>query len=158
MDDFRYFFFENNIIKEASSLSLVPKEILDYSRIMDAVDYFQLLGMMGMPIQDKQPNLPNGKIYEYYDLYWEVLKIAYNQYKQTFPLLYRGYRKERPDSDYRIIYTTPSLDVAKFYGDNIKEYRNVDGLLTHGCGKSVVTGEWNEIDDEVLLIPAHHFL
>lgn len=145
---------ENGSLIEVEDYKKIPDKYqssLSYqSRIMDAVYFFQVLGMTGYCIQQKSEEMTD--IYEDYDFYLEVLKVGFKRYKQRFDILYRGYRKERNDNDYQIIYTSPDINVARFYGDNIKEYRNVEGLLTYGTGKSVVTEDYQQIDHEVLIV------
>lgn len=149
-NDFNYFYLdENNVIIEVDSVSKVPEgDDIKYGRIMDAVAYFQQLGMARQPIQFKLDT----HLYEDYDFYYEILKIGYKRYGQKFDVLYRGCNSDRPDSGYKIIYTSDNRDVASFYG-TVKEYRNVMGFLTHGNGTSVVSGDYDQIDNEIIVIP-----
>jgi hypothetical protein len=149
-DDLNYFYIDsqNNLI-EVPKLNDVPEDIQGYSRIMDAVAYFQQLGMLGLSANIKG----EGRLFEDYNLNIQVLKIGFERYKQLFPVLYRGCRKtSRPDKEYKILFTTPQIEVAKFYGDTIREYRNVYALLTHGKGVSVVSGDYTFLDEEAIII------
>jgi hypothetical protein len=83
----------------------------------------------------------------------DVLRIAVKKYGQRFDLIYRGVRSNRPDCEYKIMFGSTDIKVASFYG-TIKEYRNIFGLRTTSTiAKSVVTNDYDKIDEEIIFFP-----
>lgn len=143
-DDSRYFYMQGEELTCAQSCSGVPDDVEDYARIMDAVNEVQSRGSWGLSQHKVEGS--------YHELCLKVLHLAVQLYGEEFPILYRGSRSKRPDSEYKIMFASPEKEVARFYGE-VKEYRNIFGLKTHSNLKSVKSGDWSEIDIEVIFFP-----
>lgn len=144
-NDFTYYYFdsEGNLQTAPSAMS-VPEEVEDFCKIHDAIGYVQKLGCAGM----SQHSIRN----DYHKLCLSVLKIAVEKYGETFPVLLRGVRSDRPDSDHMILFGTTDRAIAEFYG-KVGEYRHVKGLKTRSVAESVVTGEVDQMDEEIIFFP-----
>lgn len=144
-DDFTYYYFDQEELRSAPSAMSVPEYVEDFANIHDAVGYVQKLGCLGQ----SQHVVKN----EFHQLCLKVLKVAVNQYGETFPVLLRGTQSDRPDSDHKILFGTTNTKVAAFYGD-IREYRNVRGLRTRSIAESVVSDGLEEMDEEIIFFSA----
>lgn len=145
--EFSYFYFEDNILKIADSCSEVPDgEGVEFCKLGDAIHHIQHRGCCGRSQHIIQS--------DYHRLCLEVLRWAVKNRGELFPLVYRGYRSSRPDSEYKILFGSRDKEVAAFYGPTIKEYRNIRGILAKSSiAKSVKTNSWHETDDEIIFFP-----
>lgn len=151
-NEFSYFYFDKGAdtkgsLKIVDKCSQVPDEIEDFCKLDDAIALVQKLGCCGIcqhQIKD-----------EYHQLCLTVLAKAVDNIGETFPLVLRGVRSKRPDSDYKILFGTRDQQVAAFYGETIKEYHNVRGVRVKcSRAKSVKTDDWDEQDDEIIFFPS----
>ena len=139
-NDFTYYYFDGNEIK-SGLLSSVPDEVEDYAKVHEAIGFVQHIGCTG-----KSQHVISS---DYHRLCLEVLKIAVEKYGETFPVLLRGVRSNRPDSEHKILFGTTDRQVAGFYGE-VREYRNIKGLRTNSAMKSVKTNNMSDMDEEVI--------
>lgn len=145
-NEFTYFYFKDGKLERVGSLYQVPEEEgVAFCKLADAIGYVQKLGCCGM----SQHKIRN----EYHHLCLEVLRWYVDNFGETFPLIFRGVRNERPDSEHLILFGTRDIEVAKFYGSTIKKYTNIKGLRTASYVKSVKTEDWSEADDEIIFFP-----
>lgn len=145
--EFSYFYFEGGTLKAVDKCSQLPDdEDLEFCKLSDAVGYVQKLGCCGM----KQHSIRS----EYHRLCIEVLRWAVKNTGQVFPVVFRGVRSNRAESEHMILFGTRDKAVAAFYGSTLKEYRNVRGILVRTSHvKSVKTDDWSESDDEIIFFP-----
>jgi hypothetical protein len=147
---FTYWYRNNsgNIV-EASSLSEVPEDIELYCNTYDIGKYFQRLGANNVN--------PHTYRREGHLFMLEILPLAIEKYGRVFPRLYRGVRSDRPDGEYKLLFGSEDIEVAKFYGKTIKEYLNVRGLEFHSVLRSVKSDDYSdgygEMDREVIFLP-----
>lgn len=143
-DDFTYYYFDNNELKIATVVSEIPEHINEWMTISDAVGYVRKIGCMGQHIHNCQKQSTK--------LALAVLRIAIYKYGQMFDKVYRGSKSSRPLSEYKLIFASPSREVAEFYGE-VTELTNIRGLLTRSMAKSVVTDDYSQVDEEILFFP-----
>jgi hypothetical protein len=143
-DDFTYYYYYQGKLKIANKVSDIPEHIEEFTTITEAVSWLQRCGCAGISIHNEQR--------ESIKLGIEVLKIAVYKYGQIFEKVYRGVRSSRPESEYKILYGSDKLEIAKKYGD-VVEYKNVRGLLTNSWAKSVISEDIAEMDTEIIFFP-----
>lgn len=130
----------------ADKCSELPEdEDLEFCKLGDALAFVQKLGCIGA----SQHVITN----EYHRLCLAVLRWAVDNVGETFPEVLRGVRSERSDSEHLILFGTRDRQVAEFYGSTIKTYRNVRGIKTYSCAKSVKNNAWSELDEEIIFFP-----
>lgn len=141
------FYPDGDQIKVISSINMIPDHINTYITIANSWSHLQKIGCIGWG----QHQIVN----DYHALAIAVLRWAIeNGLGDTIPLVYRGVRDDFPDNRHLVIFGSPDLEVAKFYGDTIKEYHNVKGIkYIAACSPSVVTGDYDQIDEEVIFFP-----
>lgn len=144
-DDFTYYYYRDSQLVAAQSLSDVPEDVEDYCKISEAVAFVQKIGCAGRSQHDIKT--------EYHQLCLDVLKIAVEKYGEVFPVLLRGTRSNRPEAEHKILFGTTQREVAEFYGE-VREYKYVKGLRTASLMLSVVSGEYDQMDEEVIFFPA----
>jgi hypothetical protein len=143
--DTRQFWLEDDALQWAKSPDGVPDEVWDTAAtIYEAITFVQRLGC-GSASQ----HLIKSK---YHETCLAVLRMAVREYGEVFPVLLRGTRSSRPDSEHRILFGTTNPDVASFYGE-IREYRNIKGLRTRSLLLSVVTDDYSQQDEEIIFFP-----
>lgn len=143
-DDFTNYYFEGDRLVGLPASQVPDNKFYDACTISDAVRFLQHLGCIGRCI-----HTPTS---EYHRACIATLKRATDIYGETFQLLFRGVRSDRPDSEYKILYGTTHRDIASFYG-KILEYRQVKGLRTRTLAKSVVTNDYSQDDEEIIFFP-----
>ena len=141
-----YWYEKQGKIFRAESLRDVPEEVENnYATANDIGRYLQKVGAAGMNFHTKDT--------PYHLFMLKILPLAIEAYGQEFPVLYRGVRTNRPDADHKVLFASPDLEVARFYGETIKTYHNVRGLLFLSSLKQVTDDEWGEGDKEVIFLP-----
>jgi hypothetical protein len=146
--EFSYFYLESgDTLKMVDACSHLPSdENLEFCKLGEAINYVQKLGCWGK----SQHAVEN----EYHRLCLKVLRWAVKNQGQLYPIVYRGVRTDRPDSQHKILFGTRDKEVAAFYGSKIKEYFNVRGILVNSSHvKSVKNDSWNESDEEIIFFP-----
>lgn len=143
-NDFTYYYYQSGSIQAAAKCSEVPEDVESFVKIQNAVSFVQKLGCAG--ISQHKVNE------EHHALCLDVLRIAVEKYGEVFPVLLRGVRSQRPDCDHKILFGTTDYSVAAEYGE-VKEYRNVKGLRTRSTALSVVTGDYDQMDEEIIFFP-----
>lgn len=147
IEDFTYYYYgKDGELKTAPTPMSVPEEIEDYANANDAVSLVQKLGCIGRSHHSISS--------EYHRLCLDVLKIAVEKHGEVFPMLLRGTRSDRPDTDHKILFGTTNKEVAQFYGE-IREYQNIRGLKTRSTMKSVISDDLTEMDEEIIFFPSH---
>jgi hypothetical protein len=150
---FTYWYrYDDTEIVEVPSLCEVPdnEEIL-FGNVYTLFDHFNHLGACG--INPHIPNNPKNPFLRTTEFYLEILPLAIEKYGEIYPIIYRGIRSDRPDSDYRILFGSLDRDVAAWYG-TIRKYRNIKGLHFQSSLKNVLTDDWeHEGDSEVIFLP-----
>jgi hypothetical protein len=145
LQDTRQFWLEDGSLQWAASPSGVPDEVWDDAcTIYEAISFVQRLGCSGR----SQHQIKS----KYHETCLAVLRMAVQEYGEVFPVLLRGTRSSRPDSEHRILFGTTNPAVASFYGE-IREYRNVCGLRTKSLVLSVVSGDYSQADEEIIFFP-----
>jgi nucleoside diphosphate kinase len=145
LKDTRQFWLENGSLQWAASPSGVPDEVWDDAcTIYEAISFVQHLGCAGR----SQHQIKT----KYHETCLAVLRMAVQEYGEVFPVLLRGTRSARPDSEHRILFGTTNPDVASFYGE-IRQYYNVRGLRTSSLVLSVVTDDYSQADEEIIFFP-----
>jgi hypothetical protein len=143
--DTRQFWLEDDALQWAKSPDGVPDEVWDDAcTIYEAITFVQRLGC-GRASQHQIKSA-------YHETCLAVLRMAVREYGENFPVLLRGVRSARPDSEHRILFGTTNPDVASFYGE-IREYRNIKGLRTRSLLLSVVTDDYSQQDEEIIFFP-----
>lgn len=137
--EFSYFWFDSNGDLMITDLDKVPHDV-DFLNLYQAHRQIHLASMQGN--YHKSPKSLTL-------LAIAALRWAVSNHGEYFPMLYRGVRSSRPDSEYSILFATPDKEVAKFYGD-VREYKNIKGIKFNSLLKSVVTEDYDHIDVEVV--------
>jgi hypothetical protein len=138
--EFSYFWFKDGDLM-ITDLDEVPPDV-DFLNLYYAHRQIRLASMQGNYHQNPKPSTL---------LAIAALRWAVANHGEIFPLLYRGVRSSRPDSEYSVLFATPDIGVAKFYGDvKVKEYKNIKGIKFNSHLKSVVTEDYDHIDVEVV--------
>lgn len=143
--EFSYFYIENDHLMMVDSCSEVPEKIEDFCKLHEAFAYVQKIGCCGW----SQHRIRNN----FHHLSLTVLRWAVQNLGEAYPKVYRGTRSERPDSEHLILFGTRNLAVAKFYGNNVKVYENVRGIISLSQAKSVLTDDYTESDEEIIFFP-----
>ncbi len=147
----RYFYFDNDgNLTYSEGADSVPQENWDKGEgvtISGAFRFVQKLGCVGWN-QHKIRDRDNHHRCCLSTLRWAVKNVG-----EIIPVVYRGVQDDRPESDHQILFGSPDIKVAQFYGDTVKTYFNVKGFLSEGIGTSVVTGDYSYIDKEVVFFP-----
>ena len=145
LQDTRQFWLKDGNLQWAESPDGVPDDVWDDAcTVYEAISFVQRLGCSGR----SQHQIKSA----YHETCLAVLKMAVQEYGETFPVLLRGTRSSRPDSEYRIKFGTTNPAVAEFYGE-IREYRNIKGLRTKSLVLSVVTDDYSQADEEIIFFP-----
>jgi hypothetical protein len=143
--DTRHYWLENGNLQSAESPDGVPDEIWDTAAtIYEAISFVQRLGCGSA----SQHTIKSA----YHETCLAVLKMAVQTYGETFPVLLRGTRSSRPDSEYKILFGTTNPAIAEFYGE-VREYRNIKGLRTRSLLLSVLTDDYSSQDEEIIFFP-----
>lgn len=145
--EFCYFYIESNIVHMVvNSYELPEEDNLECCTVNEAIAFAQFLGCWNKPQHIVTTN--------YHRLCLTALRWAVqNDPGETFPVVYRGVRSDRPDSEYKILFGSPDPKVAQFYG-KVREYHNVRGLRANSyAAKSVVTGDYSQVDYEIIFFP-----
>ncbi|MBW4677681.1 MAG: hypothetical protein KME52_27880 [Desmonostoc geniculatum HA4340-LM1] len=141
-----YFYKEGSCLHIVQGCSAVPENVEEFCKLEDAIGHVQWLGCA----RQSQHVIRN----EYHALVLEVLAWSIENQGELFPEIYRGVRSLRPDTEYKILFGTRDIEVAKFYGDTIKTYANIRGIKVRiSTAKSVKTDSWDETDDEIIFFP-----
>lgn len=141
LNDFTNYWLEGETLVGAPSSQVPHDKLDDACTIAEAISFVQRLGCAGR----SQHIVKN----EYHKNCLAVLKMAVEKYGETFPVLLRGTRSNRPDAEHKILFGTTDRNVAEFYGD-VKEYRNIKGLRTKSLVLSVVTDSYAQSDEEII--------
>ncbi|UFP97273.1 hypothetical protein [Gloeobacter morelensis] len=122
-------------------LSAVPEgPQVEYTTVRNAVGLVQSLGCWGMSqhqIRDENHRLALAA------LRWAV------RHWGCEVDLFRGVRDDFPDSQHLILFGTPDLEVARFYGPDIKHYR-VRALHTQSNCVPVASADPGHMDIEYI--------
>lgn len=142
IQDTRQYWLEGGSLMSATKASEVPGHAWnDACTIFEAISFVQRLGCSGR----SQHIVKDG----YHATCLAVLKMAVERYGQDFPVLLRGTRSARPDSEHKILFGTTDRAVAEFYG-TVREYRNIRGLRTSSMVLSVVSDDYSRTDEEII--------
>lgn len=142
--DTNFYYVLNGRVEIYNSASSIPDGIFDdCCTIFEALREVQSRGCQGR-LHQKQSS--------YYQNCLEVLRqVALPVYGERVETCYRGTVSEFTDPvPGSLIFASPSIEVAAFYGPNILIFHDIWVLKTRSHAKAVVTDDYEVMDEEYI--------
>ena len=129
--------------------SEIPDDIFDLTLTKhEAVDILEHLGAIGQNVHTSTKPI--------HLLALKIIRKCIEDHGEVFPVLYRGTSSLRPINEYKLLYGSPNIDIARFYkgpDGYIQVFRDVLGFRVSTRLKSVITNDWSQIDENVMFFP-----